>query len=179
MFGGEFDNFLGWRLAELTDRVENKLDPWALSRAKLFLEYVVDGAKVCADILFAQQHYTDREGDLGIHYALLSQVAAGVFGKVGVVVRFAEKRSRPFVEFEELREAACVVTLMNFGVGEFDSIFFCELGNPMGTERAFQMKVEFGFRQLPEETFQIGIGCHALAQWGKEGLPALIQAVSQ
>ena len=69
----------------------------------------------------------------------------GVLCEESVIVGFAKEGGGPFVEFEELGEAAKVVTGLQFVGIERDGIFLCQRQDALRGEHAFKVQVEFGF----------------------------------
>lgn len=113
-FRGDASYFHGGGGAKLTDRVENKLHLRTGARRVVAPENFAQGGKIRGDVLFAQQHHADGESDFGVDHALFMESGSGVLRELRVVVWFAEERSGPFEEFQELRKATQVIAGLEF-----------------------------------------------------------------
>jgi len=154
-FDGGAGNFHGGSGAELTDGVEDELDLRAGASLGVTMEDFFDRLEIRSDILLTEKHDSDRQSDFGIDDALFVQSDCRVFGELGVVVGLAEERGGPFVEFEELGEAAEVVARGEFVGFERDGIFFGEGLDALRSQHAFEVQVEFGLGELAEEQIEI------------------------
>lgn len=102
---------------------------------------VENGGEVGFDVLFAQEHDADGEGDFGVDAVFGDEVQPGIFAEEGVVLRIAEVGSGPFEKFEECGEGVSVVTRGDFFVAEFFAVASGDLHNLHRIEAAFEMDV--------------------------------------
>ena len=77
---GEAGNFYGGRGAKLADGIKDELHLRAAAGGMAARESFADGLKICGDVLFAEEHDSDREGDFGVEYVLCVESGGGVLG---------------------------------------------------------------------------------------------------
>jgi len=121
-----------------------------------------DGLEICFGALVAEKHYADGEGDFGVDNVLGEELSGEVLDDQGVVLGSSEKGSDPFEGVEEAEKIRVRVAAANFVFADGNAMTSCELRHDSRTDTAFEVEMQFGFRER-QDVFRKGTVGHSRA----------------
>ena len=105
-----------------------------------------DSFKISFGALIAEKHYPDGESDFRVDNVLHEELCGEIGDDEGIVQGVAEKGSDPFEGVEKAEEVRIRVAAANFFFGNARAMASGEFGDDCGTNAAFEMEMQFGFR---------------------------------
>lgn len=96
----------------------------------------------------AEEHHSNGQRDLGVDDAVLQELFAKIVCDERVVGGIAEVASHPFEGVEEAQEIGVVVAAADFVFGGGDAVARGESADGGGLDRAFEVQVKLGLREL-------------------------------